>query len=44
MPNEIAQILSVMIIEKIPVNQAFAEIQQKNDEDENRNQLKLFEF
>ncbi len=43
-PNEIAQILSVMIIEKTPINQAFSEIGQKINGDENRNQLKLFEF
>jgi len=43
-PNEIAQILSVMILEKTPVNQAFAGIKLKNGEDENRNQLRLFEF
>ena len=43
-PNEIAQILGVMIIEKTPVNQVFSEIQQKIAEDENRNQLTLFEF
>jgi hypothetical protein len=43
-PNEIAQILSVMIFEKIPINQAFSEIQQKIAEDENHNQLTLFEF
>lgn len=43
-PNEIAQILSVMIIEKTPINQAFSEIQQKIDEDENHNQLTLFDL
>jgi len=43
-PNEIAQILSVMIVEKTPVNQVFSEIQQKITEDENRNQLTLFEL
>jgi IS4 transposase len=43
-PNEIAQILSVTVIEKTPVNQVFSEIQEKNVEDENRNQLKLFDF
>jgi hypothetical protein len=43
-PNEIAQILSVILLEKTPVNQAFFEIEQKNREDESRNQLPLFEF
>jgi len=43
-PNEIVQILSVMVFEKTPVNQVFSEIQRKNDEDEHRNQLKLFEL
>jgi hypothetical protein len=43
-PNEIAQILSVMAFEKTPINQAFSDIQQKNVEDENYNQLTLFEF
>lgn len=43
-PNEIAQILSVMIFEKTPINQLFSEIQQKCVEADNRNQLTLFEF
>jgi len=43
-PNEIAQILSVMILEKTPINQAFLEIEQQTAGDENRNQLKLFDF
>lgn len=43
-PNEIVQILGVMIFEKTPVHQVFSEIQQKIAEDENRNQLTLFEF
>jgi IS4 transposase len=43
-PNEIAQILSVMAFEKTLIDQAFSEIQQKNAEDANRNQLTLFEF
>ena len=43
-PNEIAQILSVMILEKTPTNQAFSEIQQQPGEDEDRNQLTLFKF
>lgn len=43
-PNEIAQILSVMLLEKLPIKQAFSEIQQKTAEDEDRNQLTLFNF
>jgi len=43
-PNEIAQILSVMAFEKTPIDQVFSEIQPKNDEDQNRNQLMLFDF
>ena len=43
-PNEIAQILSVLIFEKTPIDQVFSEIQQKYLEDENHNQLTLFEF
>lgn len=43
-PSEIAQILGVMIIEKTPVNQAFAEIEQKIAQEGNYNQLALFEF
>ena len=43
-PNEIVQILSVMIFEKTPINQVFSEIQQKNAEGQNRNQLSLFDF
>ena len=43
-PNEVVQILGVMILEKTPVNQLFSEIQLKNTETENRNQLTLFDF
>jgi hypothetical protein len=43
-PNEIAQILGVMIFEKTPINVAFLEIEQKIAETENRNQLMLFNF
>jgi IS4 transposase len=43
-PNEIAQILSVTICEKTPINQAFFELRDRSDEEENRNQLKLFDF
>ena len=42
-PNQIAQILSVMIFEKIPINQAFAEIHEEPREQGNRNQLSLFD-
>ncbi len=43
-PNEIAQILSVMICEKTLINQAFFEVGEHTSEDGNHNQLKLFEF
>ena len=43
-PNQVVQILGVMILEKTPVNQLFSEIQLKNTETENRNQLTLFDF
>lgn len=43
-PNEIAQILSVMIFEKTPINQVFSEIGATIAEDESHNQLTLFEF
>ena len=43
-PNEIMQILSVMIFEKTPINQLFSEIKQQNDEGRNHNQLSLFEL
>lgn len=43
-PNEIAQILSVMIIEKTPINQAFFDIEQTIADEENHNQLVLFDF
>ncbi len=43
-PNEIAQILSVTICEKAPINQAFFEPREQTTEDGNRNQLNLFEF
>ena len=42
-PNQIAQILGVMIFEKTPINQAFSEIQRQTDGAENRNQLTLFD-
>lgn len=43
-PNEIAQILSVLLVEKTPLFQAFSELRQRNDEGQNRNQLLLFNF
>jgi hypothetical protein len=43
-PNQVVQILGVMILEKTPVNQLFSEIQLKNIEAQNRNQLTLFDF
>jgi hypothetical protein len=43
-PNEIAQILSVMALEKTSINEAFSDLPERIAEDENRNQLMLFEF
>lgn len=43
-PNEIAQILSVTILEKTTVNKAFFEMQAESAEDDNHNQLELFDF
>lgn len=43
-PNEIAQILSVLLVEKTPVSEAFSELHSQNREHENRNQLSLFDF
>jgi hypothetical protein len=43
-PNELAQILGVMLLEKTPVNELFSEIQLKNAKSQNRNQLMLFNF
>lgn len=43
-PNEIAQILSVTLCEKTPINQAFFNEQQQNFEQQNHNQLLLFDF
>jgi len=43
-PNEIFQILGVILLEKTPINQAFLELQGKNEEEENRNQLLLFDI
>lgn len=43
-PNEIAQILSVTLCEKTPINQAFLDEQQQNSEQQNHNQLLLFDL
>lgn len=43
-PNEIAQILSVTILEKTPINQAFFEEHGQPAETQHPNQLTLFEF
>jgi hypothetical protein len=43
-PNEIAQILSVVICEKTPVNQVFSELLERIGEVPVHNQLPLFEF
>jgi Transposase DDE domain/Domain of unknown function (DUF4372) len=43
-PNEIAQILSVTLCEKTPINQAFLEDHQPFSESQNHNQLLLFEL
>lgn len=43
-PNEIAQILSVTLCEKTPVNQAFLDYVEQNAPTQDRNQLTLFEL
>lgn len=43
-PNEIVQILGIMLFEKTPINQVFSEIQRLNADDEDRNQLTLFDL
>ena len=43
-PNEIAQILGVMLLEKTPVNQAFSETEVQNAKGDDCNQLQLFNF
>jgi len=43
-PNELVQILGVMLFEKTPINQLFSEIQLKIAERQNHNQLTLFDF
>jgi hypothetical protein len=43
-PNEIAQILSVVLCEKTPVNQVFSELRERIEEGPDHKQLPLFEF
>jgi len=43
-PNQIMQVLSVMIFEKTPINEVFAETKEQNREVEDHNQLSLFEL
>ncbi len=43
-PNEIAQILSVTLCEKTPINQAFFDDVAGNTQMQNPNQLMLFEL
>lgn len=43
-PNEIAQILSVTLLEKTPINQAFSQTSARSAEAENHNQLQLFDL
>jgi hypothetical protein len=43
-PNQIAQILAVMIFEKTLINQVFSEIRDETPENESRNQLTLFDL
>jgi hypothetical protein len=43
-PNEIAQILSVLLCEKTPINEAFTDEQRQNSESQNHNQLLLFDL
>lgn len=43
-PNEIAQILGVLLLEKTPINQAFLDLAPDSPEPDNRNQLQLFEM
>lgn len=42
--NEVLQILSVTILEKTPVSELFSEFRRRNADDEDRNQLMLFDF
>ncbi len=42
--NEIFQILGVTLFEKITVNQVFSEIGRREKQDDDRNQLSLFDF
>jgi hypothetical protein len=43
-PSEIAQILSLMLLEKTPINQAFSDIGLQTPKEENPNQLSLFKI
>ena len=43
-PNQIMQVLSVMIFEKTPINQVFSEIKERNCDGEDHNQLPLFDL
>jgi IS4 transposase len=43
-PNQIMQVLSVMIFEKTLINEVFSELPSQNTEDHNHKQLSLFEF
>ena len=43
-PNQIMQVLSVTIFEKTPINEVFSELHSQTTEDQNHNQLSLFEF
>ena len=42
-PNEIAQVLSVTLLEKIPINHLFSELKKQKDDDTESKQLKLFD-
>jgi hypothetical protein len=43
-PNQIMQVLSVMIFEKTPINEVFAEKKERNCEEGDHNQLSLFKL
>ena len=43
-PNQIANILEVMLFEKTPINQLFSELRKEAAEDQTRNQLTLFDL
>ena len=42
--NEVLQILSVTVLEKTPVSELFSEFRGQDAEEQDRNQLRLFEF